>query len=283
MSIPFEIINEIKDAPAEHGRSSEVFNFGEGKLLKLYLADYPEEYVDLEYSNTCEVSASGATPMKVYGKVKSGDRYGIILEKLSGIPMTNAPEKNPALLLTAGGILAAEHVKVQKCHSDKLRDVREIACECLDNKDIFSFLCGEEIAAAKAYIRALPGDNTILHLDFHTGNVLIDLKTKKTVTIDWMTAAKGRPECEVAMMQFLFSDAELFPGCSKLQYLFYATVRKSLGKSFMKHYLKSTNVNLDEVAKWRIVALILREGLWNIASERQFLSDQIMRIISKIK
>lgn len=196
--------------------------------------------------------------------------------------MNDAPTKNPAILFTAGKILADEHIRLQKCHSKNLKDVREVACACLDDGKIFDFLSGDELAKAKAYIRSLPEDDTFLHYDFHTGNVLIDPKSKKTVIIDWMTAMRGRPEAEVAMMKFFFNEAELFPGSSKLELLFYTMVRKSIGKSFMKNYAAATNVDMQEVDKWYIVAIIIRLGLWNIAFEKPYISAEIKKRIAKM-
>lgn len=267
-------------APIQHGRSSELFDWEKGQVLKLYFAEYPEKSVDLEYSNTVEAFNAGATPMKVYGKVKIGDRFGIIMDRLDGITMNDAPAKCPSVLFKAGKILSDEHVKLQKCHSDGLPDIKDVACKCLDDKSIFDFLSGEEIAKAKAYISALPSDNTFLHLDFHTGNVLINPKTKETVVIDWMTGVKGRPEAEAAMMTFLFNEAELFPGSSKLELLFYTLVRKSIGKSFMKNYFASTGMKRGDVDKWYIVAIIIRLGLWNIAFEKPYISAEIKKRIA---
>lgn len=145
--------------------------------------------------------------------------------------MTKMPEKNPLILFKAGRLIAEQHVMVQSKHSDALPDLREKAAACLDGEPL-AFLPADTREKVRAYILSLPAGNSFIHLDFHTENILMD--GKNIVVIDWMTAAKGRPEAEVAMMDFLHHHAELFPGSSKAQLAFYTAVRTFIYNSFLK-------------------------------------------------
>lgn len=266
-------------SPSQRGRSAEVYPWGEDKVLKLYFEGFPEADVDLEYLNTAEAYKCGCTPMKCYEKVRCGNRFGIVIGKVKGIPMTKTPEKNPFLLFTAPKTLAEQHIKLQKHHSNNLPDIRDKAAACLDAEQ-FGFLSPAEKEKIRGYLASLPAGDTFLHMDFHTENILMD--GKNAVVIDWMTAAKGQPAAEVAMMQFLLHDAELFPGSSKLQLAFYSAVRNYLYRGFMKHYFKATGMKQEEVDKWKIVALIIRLGLWNIDSEKPYIEGEIKRLTEDI-
>ena len=108
------------------------------------------------------------------------------------------------------------------------------------------------IEKLRAYILSLPAGNSILHYDFHTENILMD--GKECIVIDWMTAVKGVPEAEVAMMDFLHHHAELFPGSSKAQLAFYTAVRTFIYNSFLKNYIKITGMSPDAPRPWYVVA-----------------------------
>jgi aminoglycoside phosphotransferase (APT) family kinase protein len=131
----------------------------------------------------------------------------------------------------------------------------------------------------RKYLLSLPEDDTVLHLDFHTGNVLVDPDGNCTV-IDWMTAARGNRAVEEAMMEFLFSEAELFPEAGKLQKAFFAAVRGYIGKQFFKEYQKLTPLSAEEIDRYRLPALIIRRS-WNIDFEKPYLTKTIRELIRK--
>lgn len=130
-------------SPSQRGRSAEVYPWGEDRVLKLYFEGFPEADVDLEYLNTAEAYKCGCTPMKCYEKVRCGNRFGIVIGKVKGIPMTKTPEKNPFLLFSAPKTLAEQHLRLQKHHSNNLPDIRDKAAACLDAEQ-FGFLSSAE-------------------------------------------------------------------------------------------------------------------------------------------
>lgn len=273
------VLDKLPSRPVQRGRSAEIFDFEDGKVIKLYFEGFPVGDVELEYSNTMEAFKCGCTPMECFGKVRCGNRYGIILKKIDGIPLTKMPEKNPLILFKAGKIIAADHAMVHACHSDNLPDLREKAAACLSAEQ-FGFLSEGEKKKLNDYIMGLPAGNSFIHLDFHTENIL--MSGDKTVVIDWMTASKGVPEAEIAMMDFLHHHAELFPGSSKVQLAFYTAVRTFIYNSYIKNYTKLTGIKEEASAPWYVVALVLRWGLWNIESEKEYLQAEIKKFTDSI-
>lgn len=260
------------------GRSSEAFRLEDGKVLKLFFEDYPKEYAEREYKNTKVANETGCTSMKVYEMVNQDGRTGIVMDYIDGISQNDMPTKNPLYLFKGGKDLARCHQLVHTKESHELEDVRKYCADLLEEEP-FSFLTDEEKEKAKKYIMSLPEDDTIIHLDFHTGNVLVDSEGKCTV-IDWMTALRGNRAIEVAMMEFLFSEAELFPGSSKLQLAFYSAVRGMIGKQYFKLYQQLMPISEDEVDKYRLLALIIRRS-WNIEFEKENLINKIRNLIKK--
>lgn len=258
------------------GRSAEVFREGDDKVMKLFFEDYPREYAEKEYRNTKIVSELGCTSMGVYDKVEKDGRFGFIMDYVDGVSQNDMPSKNPAYIFKAGKDLARCHVEVQKKHTKELDDIRKVCSDLLDDK-LFDFLTDDEKERAKKYIMSLPDDDTVLHLDFHTGNTLVD-KDGSCKVIDWMTAARGNRAVEYALMEFLFSEAELFPEKSKAVNTFYGLVRGSIGKQFFKEYNSLTPISAIEVDRYRLLALIFRRS-WGIEFEKPYLTRKIKELI----
>lgn len=260
------------------GRSGEIFRLEDGKVLKLFFKEYPYDDVIREFTNTKIVSEAGCTSMKVYEMVEKDGRHGFTMSFAEGVTQNERPQKNPFYLFKGGKDLAKCHALVHSKEAHALRDVRELAAEMLDNA-CFSMFSDEEKAKIKKYILDLPSSDTIIHLDFHTGNVLVDKKGNLTI-IDWMTAARGHRAIEYAMMEFLFSEAELFPEASKAQLRFYSKVRNMIGKQYYKKYQKLMPLSKEEVDKYRLVAYVVRRN-WDIDFEKDNLVNKIRTIINK--
>ena len=125
------------------GRSAEIFDAGDGKVMKLFFEDYPREYAEKEYKNTKVVSELGCTSMKVYDKVEKDGRFGFIMDFIDGVSQNDMPSKNPAYIFKAGKDLARCHVEVQAKHTRELDDIREKCVELLGTEPL-NILTDEE-------------------------------------------------------------------------------------------------------------------------------------------
>ena len=260
------------------GRSAEVFRTEDGKLLKLFFPDYPREYAEKEYENTKVAASLGCTGMQVYGMVERDGRFGFLMDFIDGVSQNDMPGKDPTYLFRAGKDLARCHVRVQEKRTRELDDVREV-CLAILEEECMAFLSPEEKKRCAAYLRSLPDEDTVLHLDFHTGNVLVD-KSGDCKIIDWMTAARGSRAVEEALMEFFFSEAELFPEASKTKIALFSAIRGSIGKAFFKEYQKLSPLSAEEIDRYRLAALLLRRH-WNIAFEEPYLTKTIRDLIEK--
>ncbi len=259
------------------GRSSEIFKLDDDKVLKLFFDGYPKSDADREFKNTKIASELGATTLKVYEKMEKDGRYGFTMSFVDGICQNDLPG-GPGYLLKGGKDLAKCHAIVHKLQSHEMTDIRKICVDSLDEEPL-NVLTKEEKEKAKNYIMSLPEDDTIIHLDFHTGNVLVSPDGTLTV-IDWMTAARGNRAVEYAMMEFLFSEAELFPEKSKLVNFFFGLVRGFIGKQFFKEYQSLMPLEESEVDKYRLLALIVRRS-WNIDFEKDNLTKKLKDLINR--
>ena len=258
--------------PMATGRSAQLYEWEPDRVLKLFFEVVPDKDIDAEYRHTCEASARRVTGMACHGQVRVGTRSGIILDRVDGISLTRLPEKNPLFFFSLPRILATLHLNLHKSRTNTMRDVRACAAAMLETPAL-AFLGPREKDRAQEKIKALPGGNAVLHMDFHPENILA-VPGEYTV-IDWMTAARGHPAADVAATVFLLRDAELFPGISPAKKAFYELVRRFILSRYLKTYLAGSKISMDDIHAWRLPVLMLRLGLWEIQSERDRLKTEI--------
>lgn len=77
------------------GKTSEVFEYGQDKILKLFRKDLPEKNIENEYEVSFNLSKKMKLVPKVYDLVEVDDRKGIIYEKVNGTTMMEVISSKP--------------------------------------------------------------------------------------------------------------------------------------------------------------------------------------------
>lgn len=267
---------EDRNAVYATGRTSEIHLWGPGRVIKLFHADIPPDEIDAELAASCAAFAAGATPIACHGIDRHQDRPGLVFDRLTGGSLTSMAEKNLLRLRESGRLLAQAHVALHQCKDMGFADIRE-ATVALVHRPSMGFLDTVEKDRLMSKIKMLPGGNTILHMDFHTNNVFEH--QEGLATIDWQTPLCGPPAADVAMTNFLLCEAELWPGVTWFQKRLYNAVRRVLKNAYAKQYLKLSTVTQSEIDQWRIVALVNRLAVWDIASERAALRAEIKSLV----
>ena len=261
------------------GRFGEIMRTEDGKVLKLFFPEYPKEKAEAEFRNAKIAYELGCTPIKVYEMVERDGRYGFTMDYCPGVSGNDMAFKKPSYILRGGKDLAAQHALVhsKKCH--ELRDIRTYVCGVLDNCPHMDFLTADEKERAKKYIMSLPEEDTVLHLDLHTGNMMVDADGTVRI-IDWTEASRGNRAVEIALMRFFFTEAELFAEATALQNWVFARLRTIVGKPFFKEYRRLMPYEDEEVEKYALIAYLYRRE-WDLVTEREKLSNHIKRCIEE--
>ncbi|MCI2068295.1 MAG: phosphotransferase [Bacilli bacterium] len=264
--------------PLFTSRSSNVFLYKEGVMLKLFFKEVDPQMIENEFINTTEAFEKGVSQVECYGKVEVEGRKGLLLKRFMGQTLIARGLKKPFTIPSIPKIMASQQIKMHQAHAEKIRSYKELVNFALNSKGL-SFLSAEEKAKAEKMISKLPDGDSILHLDYHPDNIMAN---KKEVTIiDWMTAAKGVPAADVAATLFLLNEGEMIPGLNKLVAGILQFLRKKICAKYVKIYKKKTGMTNEEIAPWRFPFLIVRLGVWNIPSEEKMLQEKILQAISK--
>ena len=94
------------------GRTSEVFAWDRGRVLKLCRSWVRAEHVQREYANTRALHAAGLPVPATYDLVEFKGRHGIVFERIDGISLLKQVQTKPWTLVAAAQQLAELHAYI---------------------------------------------------------------------------------------------------------------------------------------------------------------------------
>lgn len=182
----------------DRGNTAEVFEYGEGKVCKLFFSGYPAEYVRLEFKNAEEMFCCGIRVPKPFEIVEAENRYGIIYERISGKTMYQLMVQDNSRLDELLDIFVGLQLDILSHRSQNLLSYKEYLTTMLKNKNVADKQIFSEI-------NALPDDDCVLHGDFHPGNILMP-PSEAPVIIDFMNVCCGPAQYDIARTFFLLGQ-----------------------------------------------------------------------------
>lgn len=267
-----------EEKPVGHGRTSVVYPYGEGMVVKVYPSDEDIAGIQQEAEAAQLVDRLGVPTVHCYGVIDYQGSPGVVFERLSGPDLATVAEKH---ILGLPGIcrqLAAAHLRMHAARTQELPDVRHLAEELLGTAPFGGLTDGEK-ARIRRYLRSLPQGDRVLHLDYHPQNIFVH--NGGHAIIDWHTAARGDAAADVAMSVVLMREVELFPGTPPLRKLLFAVSRLIILFFYRRAYLAAGTLTRADVNRWITCARILRLGLLDVPSERTRLLRRIRRATRK--
>lgn len=264
-------------APLFSSRSAEIYPWRGNTLLKLFFEDYDPELTLIEEVNTIETFDKGVSKVNCYGHIWIENRVGLIIEKIEGDTLLNQISADVAFVDTASDIQAELQAKLHQTHSTKIRSYKELVWTALNSKPL-DFLTEAERNFVTDKINSLPDKDSILHLDYYTGNIM-SVGADDASIIDWFTAAYGDPAADVATTTYLCNEGEMVPGLSEEEAAVLEGLRIRNYERYINRYKELTGMTDEEIAAWRLPVMIVRLGIWNIASEVPALQEKIRAAI----
>jgi aminoglycoside phosphotransferase (APT) family kinase protein len=256
-----------------HGRSADVHDLTAGMVAKVYRDDWPDDAIAREVEDATAAFELGLTPIRCHGRTDADGRRAVAFDRVEGVALTTVAERNPLRMGHVARSLAREHVRIHRAAGDRFPDVRDVAADLVGTTP-FAELSARTRADLLDHLASLPAGESVLHLDFHPMNVF--RHGSGIATIDWQSTACGDPAADVAMTRLLFTEAELFPGASRVQLLVYGAARQAMGRGYLREYLAATGMTTARVDRWATAARVLRLGMLDIPSERERLLRGIL-------
>ena len=181
------------------GRTARIFRLDTGAVWKRYEQAVARETVEREVAAMALARARGL-PVPEPGPAERRDgRWGLTMPFVAGL---NGMQRLMAGLdgEEDGAIaLARLQARVHACDGAGLTDYKDLLAAAIRAADP---LTPSERAAVLEVLAGLPSGNSLLHGDFHPGNLI--WSDDGPVMVDWVMAGYGHPAADIARSLTLF-------------------------------------------------------------------------------
>jgi aminoglycoside phosphotransferase (APT) family kinase protein len=245
------------------GFCSDVYAWGDGRVLKLFHRPDSHARAQREFAATCAVHAAGLPVPAAYDVVEIDGRYGIVFERVNGVSLLGHVQAKPWAIFDAVRLMAELHARIHRATAPiGLRSLRERLAEGIDASDSPA----EEKQAARDRLAALPDGTATCHGDLHPDNVLIT--PRGLVVIDWSSASRGDPLGDVACTSRLMRTAHLPPWSPAYAHWMLKCLRPLILRSYLKRYLAVHGGTLRQIEAWQAPIAVAARS-WRVPATGQ--------------
>ena len=180
------------------GANGAVYRYDDETIIKTYFAKDALPEIKQERENARRAFVLGINTAIPYGIVRVGDGYGTVTELLNATSVTKLIRANPNDMTQAAKyyIDMLKTIHSIEGEAGELPDMKETALAWADF--VSAHIPEDQGKKLRAMIEAVPKQNTLLHGDYHTNNVMV--QNGEPLLIDLDTLCMGHPVFELASM-----------------------------------------------------------------------------------
>lgn len=180
------------------GANGAVYRYDDETIVKTYFAKDALPEIKQERENARRAFVLGINTAIPYGIVRVGDGYGTVTELLNATSVTKLIRSNPDDLSVPAKyyIDMLKSIHEIEAEEGELPDMKETALAWADY--VSSHIPKEQADKLRALIEAVPKQNTLMHGDYHTNNVMV--QNGEPLLIDMDTLCMGHPVFELGSM-----------------------------------------------------------------------------------
>ena len=180
------------------GANGAVYRYDNETILKTYFAKDALPEIKQERENARKAFILGINTAIPYGIVRVGDGYGTVTELLNAVSVTKLIKENPDDLTEAVGYYVdmLKSIHAIEAEEGELPDMKETALDWA--KFVYDHIPEEQGKKLLALIKAVPKQNTLMHGDYHTNNIMV--QNGEPLLIDMDTLCVGHPVFELGSM-----------------------------------------------------------------------------------
>ncbi len=180
------------------GANGAVYRYDDETIIKTYFAKDSLPEIKQERENARRAFVLGINTAIPYGIVRVGDGYGTVTELLNAISVTKLIRNNPEDLSEAAKyyIDMLKSIHAIKAEDGEVPDMKETALSWADF--VADHIPEEQGKKLRTLIEAVPKQNTLMHGDYHTNNIMV--QNGEPLLIDMDTLCMGHPVFELGSM-----------------------------------------------------------------------------------
>jgi uncharacterized protein (TIGR02172 family) len=180
------------------GANGAVYRYDDETIVKTYFAKDALPEIKQERENARRAFVLGINTAIPYGIVRVSDGYGTVTELLNATSVTKLIRSNPDDLSVPAKyyIDMLKSIHCISAEEGELPDMKETALQWADY--VSNHIPKEQADKLHALIEAVPKQNTLMHGDYHTNNVMV--QNGEPLLIDMDTLCMGHPIFELGSM-----------------------------------------------------------------------------------
>jgi len=230
------------------GNTAVVYEYGEGKVLKLFHQGYPKEAVEKEFYNAKAINHMNFRKPHAYELIMDEKQVGIVYDRIEGKSLLNWVMESYDVQ-GCGTYMARLHKEMLKHTIHNVPSYKEFLEWGIKNAVSLPFDRQKEIFCM---LEQLPDGDTFCHGDFHPGNIF--LSSEKPIVIDFMNVCHGNFLYDVArtvyLIEFTPVPAEVKDRATILQ----------LKQSLVAAYLLEMKITRESIQNYLTVISVARRG-----------------------
>jgi len=180
------------------GANGAVYRYDAETILKTYFAKDALPEIKQERENARKAFVLGINTAIPYGIVRVGDGYGTVTELLNATSVTKLIRNDPDDMSEAAKyyIDMLKSIHAIEVEDGEVLDMKETALAWADF--VAPHLPEEQGKKLRALVEAVPKQNTLMHGDYHTNNIMV--QNGEPLLIDMDTLCMGHPVFELGSM-----------------------------------------------------------------------------------
>ncbi|MCR8635179.1 phosphotransferase family protein [Paenibacillus radicis (ex Xue et al. 2023)] len=232
------------------GRTAEVFEWGETKVLKLFLKD---DNVNQEMTNTTIINQIGLPAAEVFELVEIEDRKGIIYERIVGSTLMRLIEPTESSLSKHAKVMAALHAEIHRATHKHPPNLKQELTKKINRLNHITIENRTEIIRL---LDNLPAAHTICHYDFHPDNII--MSPRGPIIVDWFNTLVGNPNADI-MRTLLMLRSHALPD-DPPDWLLDRNCRLFFHDVYLTEYLRLQEISKEEIDVWLVPTIAVRLG-----------------------
>ena len=180
------------------GANGAVYRYDDETIVKTYFAKDALPEIKQERENARRAFVLGINTAIPYGIVRVGDNYGTVTELLNAVSVTKLIRNSPDDLTESVKYYVdmLKSIHAIEAQEGEFPDMKETALDWANF--VSAHIPEEQGRKLRALIEAVPKQNTLLHGDYHTNNIMV--QNGEPLLIDMDTLCMGHPVFELGSM-----------------------------------------------------------------------------------